>query len=95
LSPQEEQTISNAINLMQSSIGSALPIIRDFVMNQDRVITTLQKTIQELEDKIRVKSIPTKSEGSSDAPSVNNPSITQSKGHKRIPTGTMIKYSNS
>lgn len=56
MSPQEEQLISNALNLMQSSIGSALPIIKDFVMNQDKMIATLQKTIKELEDKIRVSS---------------------------------------
>jgi len=41
---------------MQSSIGSALPTIRDFVMKQDKTISTLQTTIKELEDKIRVSS---------------------------------------
>jgi len=79
LSPQEEQIISNALNLMQSSIGSALPTIRDFVVNQNKTITSLQKTIKELEDKIRVKSIPTQNQKSSDVPLNNDSSITQSK----------------
>lgn len=56
MDPQLEQKYLNSLNLLQSSMVAALPIIQETVQNLESTITSQAKTIKELEEKIRVNS---------------------------------------